>query len=71
MLFSKCIDKHVATDIITYKLMMNGNRENPSYSFTILKCDNAHDSFKKIVDGIKSKSAVDLIWSDVVKGVQK
>lgn len=71
MLFSHCIETHVATDIITYKLMEHGNRENPHYSFSILKCDNAHDTIKKVVDGIRSKPAVDLIWSDVVKGIQK
>ena len=71
MLFTRCIEKHVATDVITYKLMEHGNYVDPHHSYSIWKCNTVHDTRTDIIEGIKNKKAVDLIWRDVVNGLQK
>lgn len=74
MLFSKCIAAYMppTSNIIIYKLLQNENATTKEiHSYTILKYNMKHDTGSKIASGIKSKKAIDLIWNDVVNGIQK
>lgn len=72
MLFGHCIKTHVATDVIIYKLIENVNpTTKEKYSYSIWKCNTMHDTRLNVIDGIRNKAAVDLIWNDVVNGLQK
>lgn len=66
MLFGRTIEKHVATPIITYKLISYGDT-----MYSIAKCDTQHDSIKWICRNIRHKDAVLMIWEDVKSGIQK
>lgn len=66
MLFGKTIDKHIATSIITYKLISYGDK-----IYSIAKCDIQHNTTKWICRNINCKDAVMMIWEDVKNGVQK
>lgn len=66
MLFGKIIDKHVATEVITYQLISYENKV-----FSIAKRDIKHDTTKWIIRNIHNKQGVMLIWNDVIAGIQK
>lgn len=74
MLIGHSIAKHEATDVVTYKLVQNdivgmGSRDGVS-SYTIWKCYKG-EMKERVANGIKNKQAVDLIWADIVAGIQK
>lgn len=70
MLFTKCIAEHKATDIITYRLMAHMDYKRP-HSYSIWKVNVMDDHADKICRGIKSKIAINLIWGDILNGIQK
>lgn len=66
MYFGKKLAVHVATSVITYKLISYGDE-----FYSIAKCDVVHDSIKWIARNIRNKDAIMLIWNDVINGAQK
>lgn len=77
MLLGHTVETHKANDLVTYKLIQNdvvgmGDRDGV-FNFTIWKCTvtSSGVSRKRIVDGIRNKDAVYMIWEDVKKGEQK
>lgn len=70
MLFTKCLSEHPATDVITYRLMVHSDGRRP-YSYSIWKVNIMDGNIDKICRSIKSKMAVNLIWGDILNGIQK
>lgn len=66
MLLGRTIDTHVATSIITYKLISYSDKV-----YSIAKCDVQHDTVNWICRNIRNKDAAMLIWEDVKRGIQK
>ena len=71
MLFTKCIAEHPATDVITYKLMAHSSNGNYIHSYSIWKVNIIDGNVDKICRSIKCKMAVNMIWGDVINGLQK
>lgn len=70
MLFTKCLAEHVATEVITYRLMVHTDYNRP-HSHSIYKVNVMDGHVDKICRNIKSKMAVNLIWGDILNGIQK
>ena len=68
MRIGKTIETLKATSIITYKLI---EYTGITTVYSIAKMDNEHDTIKWIAKSIHNKQAIDLIWNDVLSGLQK
>ena len=79
MMLSRTADKYVSGQV-TYKLMENHVVDMPNaglFSYSIIKVyakreweKDTAQSYHKIIDGIKNRDAVMLIWEDVKAGIQ-
>jgi len=73
MIISIPVAKKKATDIVTYELLANKLHTGEIFSYSIVKVRNYPDKreIEHVARGIKSKSAIDLIWADIEKGEQR
>lgn len=72
MLFSLCKEKHQATQVITYELWEHQSATGQPHSWSIKKRNTLDNHIQRVIaESIKSKQAIDLIWSDILAGEQK
>lgn len=77
MILSKRLDKHNVNEKVFYEYLQNevvGMGPKRVHSYSIVKVYVRTDddkSYHWIANGIKSKDASELIWADVVAGIQK
>lgn len=62
------LERYQATKIIEYKFV---EYVGITTVYSIMKCDNEHETIKFIVKSIHSKQAALLVWNDVLSGLQK
>lgn len=68
MRLSRTLEVKQATSIIQYKLIES---VGVTTVYQIIKYDNVHNSVTFIARNIVSYDAIMLIWSDVLRGIQK
>ena len=68
MRLSRTLEVKQATSIIQYKLLES---IGVTTVYQIIKYDNVHNSVTFIARNIVSYDAIMLIWSDVLRGIQK
>lgn len=70
MLDTKCIARHDANEVITYKLLAHSDYKRV-VSYSITKVNVMDDHTIRICSGIRSRMAISLIWGDILNGIQK
>lgn len=68
MRLSRTLEVKQATSIIQYKLLES---VGATTVYQIIKYDTVHNSVTFIARNIVSHDAIMLIWSDVLRGIQK